>query len=98
MTLSPVARSLVEAAAALLREDGPRFVAALKAQDWKGVARHAVLAELELAVAAGVRGAALALRLAPLAEFLSACPADPASPAMSKATGGEGGQNLSTGA
>ena len=98
MKLSPSAQSLLDAALALARDDGPRFIAALKAQDWKAVAGQAVHAELELAAAAGVRGAALALRLAPLAEFLGARPADPASPAMSKATGGEGGQNLSTGA
>lgn len=98
MSLSPSAQSLLDAAVALAREDGPRFVVALKAHDWKTVARQAVLAELELAAAAGVRGAALALRLAPLAEFLGAHPADPASPAMAKATGGEGGQNVSTGA
>lgn len=98
MNLSPSAQSLLGAALALARDDGPRFIAALKAQDWKAAAKQAVLAELELAAAAGVRGAALALRLAPLAEFLGAHPADPASPAMSKATGGEGGQNLATGA
>lgn len=98
MSLSPSAQSLVDAALALARDDGPRFVAALKAQDWKAVARQVVLAELELAAAAGVRGAALARRLAPLAEYLGAHPADPASPAMRRATGGEGGQNLSTGA
>ena len=98
MSLSPSAQSLVDAALALARDDGPRFIAALKAYDWKAAARQVVLAELQLAAAAGVRGAALALRLAPLAEFLSAHPADPASPAMGKATGGEGGQNISTGA
>ena len=45
-----------------------------------------------------VRGAALALRLAPLAEILSLHPADPAAPAMTRATGGDDGQNISTGA
>ena len=98
MSLSPSAQSLVDAALALARDDAPRFIAALKAQDWKAAAKQLVTAELQLAAAAGVRGAALALRLAPLAEFLSAHPADPASPAMSKATGGQGAQNLSTGA
>ncbi len=93
MSLSPSAQSLVDAALALARDDGPRFIAALKAHDWKAAARQVVLAELQLAAAA-----ALALRLAPLAEFLTVHPADPASPAMGKATGGEGGQNISTGA
>lgn len=98
MSLSPSAQSLVDAAIALAREDGPRFVVALKAHDGTAVARQIVTAELELAAAAGVRGAALALRLAPLAEFLGAHPADASAPAMAKAAGGEGGQNVSTGA
>ncbi len=98
MNLSPTAQSLLTAALALARNDGPRFIAALRAHDWKAAARQAVLAELELAAAAGVTGAAIALRLAPLAEILALHPADPASPAMTKATGGEGGQNVSTGA
>ena len=96
--LSPVAQSLIDAAVALARDDGPRFVAALKAHDWKSAAKQAFLAELEFAAAAGVRGAALALRLAPLAEILSLHPADPAAPAMTRATGGDDGQNISTGA
>jgi len=98
VSLSPASQSLVDAAIALLRDDGPRFIAALKAHDWKAAARQAVLAELELAAAAGVRGASIALRLAALAEILSVQPADPASPAMTRASGGEGGQNISTGA
>ncbi|MFO1167545.1 MAG: hypothetical protein U1E19_05405 [Rhodoblastus sp.] len=98
MNLSPVAQSLLAAAIALARNDGPRFIAALRAHDWKAVARQAVLAELELAAAAGVSGAAIALRLAPLAEILAIHPADPSSPAMAKASGGEGVQNISTGA
>lgn len=57
-----------------------------------------MIAELKLAAAAGVPGAALALSLAPLAQALSIHAADPASPAMAKAAGGEGGQNISTGA
>ena len=97
MNLSPVAQSLLMASMALARNDGPRFIAALRAHDWKSAAQQAVLAELELAAAAGVTGAAIALRLAPLAEILSLHPADPASPAMTKAAGGEGGQNVSTG-
>ena len=96
--LSPVAQSLIDAAVALARNDGPRFVAALKAHDWKSAAKQAVLAELELATAVGVRGAAIALRLAPLAEILSLHPADPAAPAMARASGGDDGQNISTGA
>jgi len=98
VTLSPVAQSLLAAAIALVRNDGPRFIAALRAHDWKAIAKQAVLAELELAAAAGVSGAAIALRLAPLAEILAIHPADPASPAMAKAQGGKGGQNISTGA
>ncbi|MBX3525524.1 MAG: hypothetical protein KDJ20_08320 [Hyphomicrobiales bacterium] len=98
MTLSPVAQSLLDAAVALARDDGPRFVAALKAHDWKAAAKQAVLAELELAAAAGVRGAAIALHLARFAEILSLHPADPAAPAMAKASGGDAGQNISTGA
>ena len=98
MTLSPVAQSLVEAAVALARDDGRRFLAALKAHDWKAAAKQAVLAELELAAAAGVSGAAIAPRLAPLAEILSLRPADPASPAMTRASGGDDGVNISTGA
>lgn len=98
MTLSPLALSLIEAAAALVRDDGPRFLAALKAHDWKAAGKQAVLAELELAAAAGVRGAAIALRLAPLAEILRPHAADPASPAMARAAGGDDGQNISTGA
>lgn len=98
MNLSPLAQSLLMAALALARNDGPRFIAALRAHDWKAAARQAVLAELELAAAAGVTGAAVALRLAPLAEIIALHPADPLSPAMAKAAGGEGGQNVSTGA
>lgn len=98
MTLSPLAVSLVDAAAALVRDDGPEFVAALKAHDWKSAAREAVLAELKLAAAADLPGAGLALKLYPIARHLAGGPADPASPAMSKATGGEGGVNIPTGA
>ncbi|HMN71807.1 MAG TPA: hypothetical protein PKA55_08050 [Rhodoblastus sp.] len=98
MRLSPAARALVDAAGALVREDGPRFVAALKAHDWRQAALEAVLAELRLAAAANLPGAAIALRLAPLAQALSIHPADPASPGMSGATGGDGGRNISTGA
>ena len=98
MKLSPQSQSLLSAALALARNDGPRFIAAIRAHDWKAAAKQAVLAELELAAAAGVTGAAIALRLAPLAEIISVHPADPASAAMTKAAGGEGGQNVSTGA
>lgn len=98
MTLSPLAQSLVDAAVALAREDGPRFFAALKAHDWRAAGTDVILAELKLAAAAGLRGAEIALRLAPLAAAIHMRPADPASPAMSRATGGEGVQNVSTGA
>ena len=98
MSLSPVAQSLLAAAIALARNDGPRFIAALRAHDWKSVARQAVLADRDLAGAAGAGGAAIPLRPAPPAKSLAIHPADPASPAMVKAQGGEGGQNISTGA
>mgnify|MGYP000923947252 FL=1 len=98
MSLSSVAASLVDAGIALVRDNGPEFVAALKAHDWKTVAVDAVVAELTLAAAAGLPGAAIALKLVPVAAFISNHPADPASPAMSKATGGDGGQNIASGA
>ena len=97
MNLSSVAASLVDAAIALVRDNGPEFVAALKAHDWKTVAVDAVVAELTLAAAAGLPGAAIALKLVPVAAFISNRPADPASPAMSKATGGDGGQSVDRG-
>ena len=98
MTLSPAAQSLIDAAVALARDDGPRFIAALKAHRWKQAAIGIALAELKLAAAANVPGAAIARRLAPLAAALSIQSADPAAPAMTRAAGGEGGQNISTGA
>ena len=98
MKLSPSARALVDAAGALLREDGPSFIAALKARDWKQAGLEAVRAELRLAAAAGLPGAAIALQLAPLARALAVHSAEPGSPPMSKAIGGDDGRNISTGA
>ncbi len=98
MSLSPAARSLVDAAAAILRDDGPGFIAAIKARDWKQAALDVALAELKLAAALHTPGAALALSLAPLARALAVRPADSAGVPMAKAAGGEGGQNISTGA
>ncbi|MFV0279230.1 MAG: hypothetical protein ACK5JM_00550 [Rhodoblastus sp.] len=81
-----------------MREDGPGFIAALKSQDWSSAGEKFVIAELKLARAAGLPGADFALRLAPLVGALAIHPAEPSSPAMTKAAGGEGGQNISIGA
>lgn len=96
--LSPRAASLVDAALALARDNGPAFVAALKAHDWQTLAYQTLRAELALAAAAGAPGAGLALALLPVAIELARGPTDPASAAMAKAGGGEGGVNIASGA
>jgi hypothetical protein len=67
--LSPTSKSLIGAAVSLGKNDGPGFMAAFHAHDWKTVAYDVVKAELTLAAA--VPGpqqpaAALALELLPL--------------------------------
>ena len=67
--LSPTSKSLINAAVSLGKSDGPGFIAAFKAHDWKTVAYDVVKAELTLA--ASVPGpqqaaAALALELLPV--------------------------------
>lgn len=67
--LSPTSKSLINAAISLGKDDGPGFITAFKAHDWKTVAYDVV--EAELTFAASVPGpqqapAALALELLPL--------------------------------
>ena len=67
--LSPAARALIHAGVSLAHDDGPGFIAAFRAHDWKTVARDVV--EGELPLAAAVPGpqqaaAAIALKLLPV--------------------------------
>lgn len=67
--LSPAADGLLRAGLAILRDDGPAFLAAFRAHDWKRLAFGVVEAELKLAAAAPgpQQGAAnVALKLLPV--------------------------------
>jgi hypothetical protein len=94
--MTPLAQALIDAAASLVKEDGPGFIAAFKAHDWKTVAEDVVLAELALAAAAGVPGASIAVKVAPLfiggAIYAAQHPADTNSPEMLRADGNRGGE------
>ena len=92
MSVSPIAQALISAGLALARDNGPDFIAAFRAHDWKTVARDVVLAELTLAAAIGVPGAGIALKLLPLGLYMARHPADPSDPAMTKAAGPGGGE------
>ena len=96
--MSPAAQSMIDAAVSLTRGYGGAFIAHLQAHDWKSVGLDIVQGELTLAKAAGVPGAGLALSLMPAVSYMVHHPADTNSPAMQKATGGEGGTNINTGA
>lgn len=92
--LSPAADGLLRAGLAILRDDGPAFLAAFRAHDWKRLAFGVVEAELKLAAAAPgpQQGAAnVALKLLPVGlAVLALRRAPPASlrsrkvPAMSR--------------
>ncbi|MDE2102515.1 MAG: hypothetical protein KGL39_35035 [Patescibacteria group bacterium] len=75
--LSPFASSLIGASTAILRDDGPAFIAHIKAQDWGALALDVVTAELKLA--ASIPGpqmvpAGMALKLLPVAIYMARHP------------------------
>lgn len=71
MPLSPAAKSLIEAGVSFAKNDGPGIIIAIKRHDWRTVAIEAVALELELASAAGVPFAGLALKLLPLGVYMA---------------------------
>lgn len=72
--LSPLATSLIQAGVSLVKNNGPSFIAAFKAHDWKTVAIDVVTAELTLAATAGVPGAGIALKLLPVGIYMAQHP------------------------
>lgn len=92
--LSPLAQSLIEAGVSALNDNGPGFIVHIKSHDWASAAVDVVAIELELAAAAGVPGAGLALKLLPVAVYMGHHPADPSDPAMAKAAGPDNSVSL----
>ena len=93
--MSPLAETLVKAAADLIQKNGEGFIAAFAAHDWKTVAITVVEAELSLAAAAGVPFAGVAAKLVPLfvtgAIYAAQHPASADDPTMKRADGHGGG-------
>ncbi len=102
----PRAKAILSAAQAFAGGDGSKLIAAFKAHDWATVAETGITDALTVASAAGIPGAAIALKALPLLEFMAKHPAAVESAAMMKATGSDSpydpgahaGQNINAGA
>lgn len=98
LTTDPRAKAIITAAKQFAAGDAQKLVQAFKAHDWKTVEHTALVDALTVADSFGVPYAGLALKALPFFEYAAQHPADVGDPAMQKATGGDGGINIQTGA